>query len=508
MSKKPQIIVLVHGWSVHNTSTYGELRKRLKREAQAGRIGPVKITNIWLGKYVSFKDEVRMEDLSRAFGAALQDNLGVDLKAGRRFACITHSTGGPLVRDWWQNWDAKDGPCPMSHLIMLAPANFGSALAQLGKGTVSRLKSWANGVEPGQGVLDWLELGSEEAWNLNQAWIEDETDSRSAPDPVFPFVLTGQTIDRKLYDHVNSYTGELGSDGVVRVAAANLNATYVKLVQQEPVEKNNKWQAPKLVQRLTKRKTGIAFALIEGKAHSGESKGILNSIKDNKSVHKTVTAICRCLNVQTEKQYDSLVAAFNAQNKVVYEKERAEKYARRMAPDSHFIHDAKAMVIMRIRDDCGHPITDFDLRLTGARGNPNYLPHGFFVDRQRNSRDHNTITYFLNYDLMEGSKQVSEKPDKKTGRKKTLRQKTNGAEELGLKIDARPDKGFVHYMHGEVAAALKNLDGLLWRNETTMLDIELRRIVHTGVFKLENKAAGDEFKDQETGPPILKKERS
>eukprot|EP01031_Cornospumella_fuschlensis_P043536 gene43536-53229_t len=43
---------------------------------------------------------------------------------------------------------------------MLAPANFGSALAQLGKGRVGRLKAWFSGVEPGQGVLDWLELGS------------------------------------------------------------------------------------------------------------------------------------------------------------------------------------------------------------------------------------------------------------------------------------------------------------------------------------------------------------
>ena len=48
----------------------------------------------------------------------------------------------------------------MSHLIMLAPANYGSALAQLGKQRLSRIKSWFEGVEPGQGVLDWLELGS------------------------------------------------------------------------------------------------------------------------------------------------------------------------------------------------------------------------------------------------------------------------------------------------------------------------------------------------------------
>jgi len=39
-------------------------------------------------------------------------------------------------------------------------------------------------------------------------------------------------IDRKLYDHLNSYTGEKGSDGVVRAAAANLNFGLVELKQR------------------------------------------------------------------------------------------------------------------------------------------------------------------------------------------------------------------------------------------------------------------------------------
>ena len=46
-----------------------------------------------------------------------------------------------------------------------------------------------------------------------------------------PFVLSGDGIDRKLYDHVNAYTGETGGDGVVRLAAANLDSTHVVLAQ-------------------------------------------------------------------------------------------------------------------------------------------------------------------------------------------------------------------------------------------------------------------------------------
>ena len=128
-----------------------------------------------MGRYISFNDEVKLNDISRALETAVQQQILSNASIPSRFVCITHSTGGPVVRNWWNlyyNQQAK--VCPMSHLIMLAPANFGSALAQLGKGKLSRLKSWFDGVEPGQGVLNWLELGSSEAWELNTNWIKSD----------------------------------------------------------------------------------------------------------------------------------------------------------------------------------------------------------------------------------------------------------------------------------------------------------------------------------------------
>ena len=97
-------------------------------------------SHIYLGKYVSFRDEVRIPDISRAFDAALTAVLK-EAGAKRRFVCITHSTGGPVVRDWLDRsyvQSKRIAECPISHLIMLAPANFGSALAQLGKTRLGR----------------------------------------------------------------------------------------------------------------------------------------------------------------------------------------------------------------------------------------------------------------------------------------------------------------------------------------------------------------------------------
>lgn len=191
MSQKT--VVFIHGWSVTHTNTYGQLPTRLRDEAKKQGLELV-IKDLYLGEYVSFEDSVQLEDISRGLEAAV-DQAGL---ADSRFVAITHSTGGPVARDWWNRFyleQRRTNRCPMSHLIMLAPANFGSALAILGKQRVGRLKSWLDGVEPGTGVLDWLELGSADSWTLNTKWIHSKGD-QIGPKGVFPFVITGEWIVR------------------------------------------------------------------------------------------------------------------------------------------------------------------------------------------------------------------------------------------------------------------------------------------------------------------------
>ncbi len=76
-------------------------------------------------------------------------------------------------------------------------------------------------------MLDWLSLGSEGQWTLNQRALTYDSARRG----FFPFVLTGQGIDSRFYDFINSYLVEQGSDGVVRVSGANMNCRYVGLAQ-------------------------------------------------------------------------------------------------------------------------------------------------------------------------------------------------------------------------------------------------------------------------------------
>ncbi|NTV83582.1 MAG: phospholipase [Bacteroidales bacterium] len=464
-------IVFVHGYSVTNLNTYGELPLRLKAEG-ANREFEVNVEEIYLGKYISFSDEVKLDDISRAFESAVRDQLSHLLDKQERFACITHSTGGPVIRKWWSRFYHKTGQkCPMSHLVMLAPANFGSALAQLGKSRVSRIKAWMEGVEPGQAVLDWLELGSRQAWDLNQEWIY-AGDHAFGPDGVFPFILTGQSIDRKFYDNLNPYTGELGSDGVIRVAAANLNAQYIRIEQGK-----TKIGIKELEVKEFKESPVTAFRIISGKSHSGTEMGILAGVRKGSSDKKsaeTVKAIFDCLKVATKADYNSLVTQFADETTEVQKKEYREIYKGTLFKRT-FIHSRFSQVIFKLVDTDGNPVTDFDLLFTGPDDDPNHLPEGFFADRQQNRLNKDTVTYFFNYDIMIGEDVFG----KSTNKVKQLDMV------MGLVIRPRPADGFVRFVECRLDASLDYLEKALRPNTTTLLEIVLQRNIDQQVFRLE-----------------------
>ncbi len=488
MAPRPLPVVFVHGWSVTHTDTYGHLPERLAAEADAYGLA-IDVRRIWLGEYVSFHDEVRLEDVSRALEAAVRRELGDLIAKGERFAAITHSTGGPVMRDWqWRFYHpgAGGGACPMSHLVMLAPANFGSALAQLGKGRLSRIKAWFQGVEPGQGILDWLELGSAGSQALNRAWIAGDF-GPPGPRGVFPFVLTGQSIDRSLYDALNSYTGEMGSDGVVRVASANLNASAVRLVQRgsalEP-------EAPERAPR-------SALRLIAGASHSGSKMGILRSVSRAPGGRgaEVADAVLRALAVTTEKQYDALCDAFQAESDAVRAAERVEVEDRLLLRDRAFPHDPTTQVVFRVLDSDGNAVTDFDLLLTGKDDDPYQLPKGFFLDRQRNRLRPNTVTYFLNHAILAGCAELRDGDD-------VVRPASPGIDVLGLRVEPRPLEGFVHYAPAALRASRALHETVLRCDETVLVDIVLCRIVHEGVAHLELGVKPRSFKSVKPGKPI------
>jgi hypothetical protein len=454
-------VLFIHGWSVRDTATYGELPAWLGEQTGPDH-SPIAVQNIYLGKYISFEDSVTVDDIARAFRQALEDELGPSLRRGETFACVTHSTGGPVIRHWLlHEWGGKLARCPMSHLVMLAPANHGSALAQLGKSRLCRVKAFFQGVEPGQRVLDWLELGSDEQWALNDRWLELDL----VKEGIYPFVLTGQTIDRKLYDVLNSYTGEPGSDGVVRVAAANLNYRSIRMVQKDG----------RLVIDDLRRAPRTAFGVLPGCAHSGDSQGILRSVtRANAATHPTAQWVLQCLRVNSRAGYRRVADDLEELTTKTQIEERIEK-ARILFRTRTFRNDRHTMLVFRLVDDRGHSLGDYDLYLTAGPGyDEQALPPGFFQDRQRNQRNRGQLTLYLNQDVMEQG--LHRKP---------LEGK------LGILLRARPESEplrprLVSYRALEYHGSVDHHRTLLSANETTMIEIQVERRVDVSVFRLSN----------------------
>lgn len=397
------ILVYIHGWNAEYPESYGPLAQRVATSL-AAQGQPVTSAEIFLGDYVSLDDQVTLPDLARALDRALRE------KRIGAFAAITHSTGGPVVRQWLLDYGkALDAEAPQcSHLVMLAAPNHGSALAQLGKGRLSRLKFWAQGAEPGERLLDWLELGSEEQWHLNRRWLALD---RSP----WLFSLTGQTIDNQFYDHLNSYTAEEGSDGVVRAASANLAYSYLKLTQHD--------SSLRLTAEESSRE--CAFAVMPGASHSGARKGILHSAA-------TAGWIARCLAVRDAGDYARL----------------KEDFARLNARS---IRHEGFQAVFRITDSGGQPVRDFDLLLTAGRFySPNALPKGFFIDRQANSRTPGRVTYYVHH--------------------QPFRAIVHG--NLGFKVAARPTSGMAYYGEAQIQTTVGRL---MAPNQTLMVDICLER---------------------------------
>jgi hypothetical protein len=445
-------VVLIHGWSVTHTNTYGGLPEALSAQPPDDGDPPI-VGSIGLGRYVSFRDEITMRDVIRALDQAFVDYFDVDQLADLpSFACITHSTGGPVVREWCASWNRRnDKPCPLTHNVMLAPPNHGSALAVLGASRIGRIKAWFGRKEPGDLILRWLELGSREQWALNSEYLFSAAlpDDNAEPRSTYQFVLSGQTIDPKLYDHLNSYTGEKGSDGVVRLAAANLNYRFVQLEQMDDQWPDRPQRARLEIDPDTYRRSPTTpFLVIADSAHSGKRKGIMRSVKIGGPAKPVVAAIRRCMAVKNQKQYEDLTLEFAEESSTTQEAEKIDRCS---------------MVSFQFEDDQGDPLTDYDmLLLGGSTYDPNKLPPGFFVDRQRNRREPNKLVYYLSYDRM--------------------RELTH----VGIRIVARPQGKLAGYVPAEFRSQELPITDIIRPNETTMVKLVLKRLVDREVGRIDS----------------------
>jgi hypothetical protein len=211
-----------------------------------------------------------------------------------------------------------------------------------------------------------------------------------------------------------------------------------------------------------------------------------------------VAIITKCLAVDSLAQYEVLKNEFDNENQQLQDDPEniieIEKVP--VLPNRVYFRDPHSMVIFRLIDHLGEPLSDLDLKLTaGARNSPDALPKGFFSDRQRNNKAINTLTFFLNYAAMNGCRKLE------IG-SRTYREEMKGAENYGIKVDPFNTKGFVHYLPCRYTSKTNNLIQYIKPNQTTIIDIIQKRIIRRGVFELTRDRSPGSFKKQPAGKTI------
>jgi len=219
MARSKNPVLIVHGWS-DTSKSFRSLAKFLSSHG-------FQTVNLFLADYISMEDDVSIDDAANAMERAVQTQISSGALQ-LPFDLVVHSTGGLVARNWLASHYTgfASDKMPVQRMLMLAPANFGSALATIGQTMLGRVaKGWDHGFHTGKLMLDGLELGSPFQWELalRDLFAQGSVDGGTiyAPDLVWPFVLVGSMpYQTGLAQMVNEH----GSDGTVRVAAANLNA--------------------------------------------------------------------------------------------------------------------------------------------------------------------------------------------------------------------------------------------------------------------------------------------
>ncbi|MHB8523486.1 MAG: esterase/lipase family protein [Limisphaerales bacterium] len=209
--------VIIHGWSDHAFS-FVPLQQALSK-----RLG-TPVPTISLAEWLSLDDLVAYDDLVTRMDA-VWTAYGLSRNPGA-VEVITHSTGALLIRDWMVRFFAP-GASPVKHLVMLAPANFGSPLAHKGTSFIGRVvKGWnaPKAFEVGAMILKGLELASPYTWTL-------ATKDLFMGDPYFGpgRILATVLVGNAGYTGISAAANEPGSDGTVRVSTANLNAARLSV---------------------------------------------------------------------------------------------------------------------------------------------------------------------------------------------------------------------------------------------------------------------------------------
>lgn len=215
----PNPILIVHGWN-DTSDSFNRLREQLTESLNTN------ITDIPLADWLSREDDISYDDLADAFEKAWQDK-GLP-RAKNSVDVVIHSTGALVVRHWLVKYCTDPQNPPIGKFIMLAPANFGSPLADMGRTIIGRARNGfkKGSFETGAKLLKGLEIASPYSW-----WLAEQ--DRFGPHAaMYEQGPNGGGIQCSVFvgnEGNMTFIAEFpGSDGTVRTSTANMNCRRLK----------------------------------------------------------------------------------------------------------------------------------------------------------------------------------------------------------------------------------------------------------------------------------------
>jgi pimeloyl-ACP methyl ester carboxylesterase len=324
-------ILLLHGYS-DTARSFGAWESNLEARGYD-------VTASHTANYRTLTNEISIEDIAEGLDRALRRDA--NFNSDQEFDVIVHSTGMLVIRAWLATYGSRLNR--VKHLIGLAPASFGSPLAQKGRSLLGSVFKGSKDIlspdflEAGDRVLDALELGSSFTWELASRDLlgPNPVFSKSADTP-FAFIFCGDTPYKGLRKFVNSP----GTDGTVRWSGCALNTRKLTIDLTKAPGESRTGDTPTMADRVFFEPTEAALSPLIPVANRDHGT-ILTDPED-----WLVGMVDAALQVSTLDQFEAWKARAEEETKPVLD--RMEKWQQ---------------FVIRATDDRGHPVRDWAVEL-------------------------------------------------------------------------------------------------------------------------------------------------
>lgn len=473
-------VLLIHGYSSDGRDKKAEnIYGTLPTELRNGISDQVLELN--LTRWISLNDTISIDDVSFAMDRALKSpKFSSLLDTG--FHVIIHSTGALVVRNWIRLFCRER--CPIENLIYLAGANFGSGLAHIAQGQLSRWGRLLFGhTGRGMEVLKELELGSSKTIDLHLHFLE-EGRSLKHHYGVREFCFNGSQTLPALRLLPIRYVKEDGSDGTVRTAGCNLNFSYIRIVPDESVAAISQKRVSNLI---SQRRAGdvldenlyrvdreicssgkIPFLIPYETSHTGHQIGIVYG-KENR--HAITPHLVSSLLCSSDDEYVKLAERFSAETEMTLQK--AAEANNTPGWNRHAQYESHAQVIFRLRDQFGAPVEHYDISLisTPRKKREHSLEH-CIEDKHLNKCTDGIITFYLRTGIWNKREKRFDSVFESIA---PLRIEVTALEPVNNEITFIPLE--IHLTPDEIRSYIKEF-------ETTVLDLTLMRLPSQKVFAI------------------------